>query len=454
MKTGKIKDLFYFAPRSNVKAGDGLDKGRFPLFTSSQTLNKWIDSEQYFDEALVFGTGGSASIHYINSPFSTSTDCIVAVGKNANINPKFVYYYLLENIQVLERGFKGAGLKHISKAYIEEINIPLFDFDTQSRIVTVLDRAKTLLDKRTQALDLYDELLSAVFLDMFGDPLINTKNWEQVSLDSLCSKIVDCPHDTPEYLETNSNFYCIRSSDIQNNEIDLTITKTVSQEVFSKRIKRHKPQFGQVVYTREGGRLGNAARLPKDKDICLGQRIMLFVAKENVATNEFIWSLLNSDNIKSKVRNMSSGGAAPRVNISQLKSLDVIRPPIELQRKFGALVYNIDRLKDQHKKGLCESEDLLSSLSQLAFNDDLSFNTAVDLELLLERNYDFFKKNSNRKLIQLLLERLDKNELNEKKIYEQGLYNKAKGFLFELVKEKKVIQSFDDKTKQVKLTVA
>ncbi|RYE19363.1 MAG: hypothetical protein EOP45_12755 [Sphingobacteriaceae bacterium] len=125
-----------------------------------------------------------------------------------------------------------------------------------------------------------------------------------------------------------------------------------------------------------------------------------------------------------------------------------------MQRKFGALVYNIDRLKNQHKKGLCESEDLLSSLSQLAFNDDLSFNTAVDLELLLERNYDFFKKNSNRKLIQLLLERLDKNELNEKKIYEQGLYNKAKGFLFELVKEKKVIQSFDDKTKQVKLTVA
>jgi len=48
---------------------------------------------------------------------------------------------------------------------------------------------------------------------------------------------------------------------------------------------------------------------------------------------------------------------------------------------------------------------------------------------------------------------LDKDELNEKKFYEQKIYDKAKGFIFELLKEGKIKQVFDKKTKRVKLIV-
>ena len=92
-------------------------------------------------------------------------------------------------------------------------------------------------------------------------------------------------------------------------------------------------------------------------------------------------------------------------------------------------------------------------MSQTAFEGALSFNTAVDLEVLMENDYNFFKENSNTKSIQLLLERLDMDELNEKKFSEQEIYDKAKGFVFELLKEGKVKQVFDEKTKRVKLTV-
>src|SRR5690606_5535942 len=121
----KFKDIFLFAPKSKIRAGEGLDKGRFPFYTSSQVQNKWIDKEQYFDEALIFGTGGSASIHYENQPFSTSTDCFVTISNDESVNTKYLYYYLSNNIQILDRGFKGAGLKHISKKYIEEIVIDI-----------------------------------------------------------------------------------------------------------------------------------------------------------------------------------------------------------------------------------------------------------------------------------------------------------------------------------------
>src|SRR5690606_2320089 len=102
-------------------------------------------------------------------PFSTSTDCIVATSKREDVKTKFVYYYLYGNLHLLERGFKGAGLKHISKAYIESLEVPIFPVDIQNKIVTVLDRVNSLLIKRIQSNQLLHELLRATFLNTFGN---------------------------------------------------------------------------------------------------------------------------------------------------------------------------------------------------------------------------------------------------------------------------------------------
>ncbi|MCT3981365.1 restriction endonuclease subunit S [Elizabethkingia anophelis] len=448
-----LKNIFLFAPKSKIKAGEGLDKGRFPFYTSSQIQNKWIDTEQYFDEAIIFGTGGNASIHYENQPFSTSTDCFVTISKDKSVNTKYLYYYLSINIQILERGFKGAGIKHISKKYIEDIVIDIPNLETQNRIVAILDKVKSIIYKQEKALSMYDQLIRASFLDMFGDSILNPKGWEIKPLEFLCSKIIDCPHETPEYIDGKSNFYCVRSSDIQNNYIDLKETKMVSEEIYFKRISRHKPKPGEVIYTREGGRLGNAARVPKNYNICLGQRMMLFIANEELSTNEFIWALLNSDSIKNQVINMKAGGAAPRINISQLRKLEVIVPTLELQNLFTKRVRKIDIIKGKQKQSLEKINHLLNSVSQLAFKGELEFNTAVDLEMLLENDYNFFKKNSNQETIKLLLKRLDKDELNDNKFYDQILYDKAKEFVFELLKEDKIKQVFDNDSKRLKLTI-
>ncbi|HMZ95264.1 MAG TPA: hypothetical protein PLD56_12160, partial [Chitinophagales bacterium] len=128
-------------------------------------------------------------------------------------------------------------------------------------------------------------------------------------------------------------------------------------------------------------------------------------------------------------------------------------PPLELQQRFTSIVFKIENLKQKHKIQLQESHNLYKTLSQLSFKGELDFNTAVDLEVLLENDYQFFKENSNISSIKLLLERLNTDELNEKRFYEQQTYDKAKSFVFELIKEGRVKQVFDEKTKKVKLTV-
>ena len=106
MKIQKLKELFKFAPKSKMKAGDGADEGNFLFYTSSLVVSKRTDKPQYYGEALIFGNGGGASIHYSDEPFATTSHCYVAIRKVEHINTKFVYYYFFQNLHLLEKALR------------------------------------------------------------------------------------------------------------------------------------------------------------------------------------------------------------------------------------------------------------------------------------------------------------------------------------------------------------
>jgi type I restriction enzyme, S subunit len=185
----KFGDLFEYENKSRIKAGDGMARGEYPFYTSSSILSKYLDEYTFDNTSLIFGTGGNASIHYCETPFSVSTDCLVVYAKDETICfPKFVFYYLFGNINLLEEGFKGAGLKHISKGFINNLEIPLPSLSIQKRVVEILDAADALKRKDQELLKKYDELAQAIFIDMFGDPVRNEKGWDIKTIEEIAKK--------------------------------------------------------------------------------------------------------------------------------------------------------------------------------------------------------------------------------------------------------------------------
>jgi len=219
----KFSDVFEFQKKSKIKAGDGQKSGLFPFYTSSAELSKYVDNALFDGESLVFGTGGNASVHFADSKFSVSTDCLVAQPKTKDINAKFVYHYLFGNIRILEEGFKGAGLKHISKGYISDINLPKVSRSKQDKIVSVLDHADSLRQKRKEQLALLDDYLKSVFSDMFGDP-IEGKKWGRKPLEKVADvyrgRFSPRPRNDPSYY--NGDYPFIQTGDISNSEYRLS----------------------------------------------------------------------------------------------------------------------------------------------------------------------------------------------------------------------------------------
>ena len=294
--------------------------------------------------------------------------------KNTDILCSEYLFFALQVAKLLGSNQAVMG-KTLNSKSLAQIEIRLPPLDDQIRIAHLLGKVEGLIAQRKQHLQQLDDLLKSVFLEMFGDPVRNEKGWETTEIETLCEALIDCPHSTPVYSDEKTGYYCVRSGDIVDGYLDLSKTLHVGREIYEDRIKRYTPQIGDIVYSREGGRLGNAARILRGESICLGQRIMLFkVGEENSA--DFLWALLESRSFKAKLQGLVGGGAAPRVNIKDLKKIVLIKPPNDLQIQFSGITKRIDHIKYSYQQSLNDLETLYGALSQKAFKGELDLSRA------------------------------------------------------------------------------
>ena len=200
--------------------------------------------------------------------------------------------------------------------------------------------------KRTVRVD------SPVFTQAFA-PMTVPTNWEVIELEDLAAEIVDCPHSTPVWSESGK--MCVRTSQFRPGFLDLTNVRFVSETTYTERIQRLVPSENDILYSREGGILGVACRVPAGVELCLGQRMMLIRAGAAVAPI-FLELVLNSPLITEIARTRTTGGAAPRVNVATVKAYPIPLPPLAEQHSIVAKVDELMALCDQLEAQLTQSQ--------------------------------------------------------------------------------------------------
>ena len=92
------------------------------------------------------------------------------------ISPEYLYYLLRAKdwSKGTNKAVMGATL---NKATLSTIKIQLHEYDNQLEIVNMLNRVSSSIDFRKQQLTKLDELVKARFVEMFGDPYTNSKDY-------------------------------------------------------------------------------------------------------------------------------------------------------------------------------------------------------------------------------------------------------------------------------------
>ena len=374
MQKIKFEKLFNFEKKSKIKAGDGfkLGEGQYPFYTSSNVLTKSIDEYLFENESLIFGTGGLASIHFCNEKFAVSTDCFVTQPKNSNeVFSKFVYYYLSGNIHILENGFKGAGLKHISKDYLQKIEIPLPSLSTQQKIANILDKADELRQYNKQLIEKYDALTQSLFLDMFGDPVKNEKGWEKCKL-SNNSKIRIGPFGsllhTEDYIE--NGIPLVNPTHIKKGKIEIDSKLTISQDKM-KELETYKLKTNDLILGRRG-EMGRCAIVTPNENGFLCGTGSIFIRPLNKLNINYLYKVISSNSFKQVLENSAKGVTMKNLNSKVVGDLEIPLPPIEIQNNFIKSIENIEAQKQQAQEALAKSETLFQGLLQQAFNGELN----------------------------------------------------------------------------------
>ena len=68
---------------------------------------------------------------------------------------------------------------------------------------------------------------------------------ELKTIKDLCSIVADCPHSTPKWTENGK--IVVRNNNIKNGRINLSSPSFTDNEHFELRIKRAKPQPGDLI---------------------------------------------------------------------------------------------------------------------------------------------------------------------------------------------------------------
>ena len=259
----------------------------------------------------------------------------------------------------------SAGQKRVPAESVKRYKIPLPPLRTQKRIADVLDKAQELVEKRKQQIEMLDEFLRSVFLDMFGDPVTNSKGWTEVKLSLLGTlqrgKSRHRPRDDPRLL--GGPFPLVQTGDIANSGI---MIRDYSQTYSEFGLAQSRLWKAGTLCITIAANIAKTAIL--SFDACFPDSVVGFMPnqKTNVFFMRFWFSFLQA--IIEAAAPMS---AQRNINLRILEGLDVINPPIELQNQFAEVVETGERQKQLMEQGLEEMENAFNSIMQRAFKGEL-----------------------------------------------------------------------------------
>lgn len=357
-----LKDAIIKFNKSTIKAGDGTLKGKYPLYTCSPVVNKYLDDYLFDDEAIILGTGGNPAINYCNGKFAVSTDCLT-MKATERFSTKYLYYYLIGNIKKIESMFRGAGLKHLNKKELMKMQIDNIEKEKQNKIVKELDKIQQVIDIRKKQKKQLDELIKSQFVEMFGN-IENTK-YDVYKLSELTNLITDGEHKKPNYTEKGTPFISVVN--ITTGELKFEDCKFVSEEDACKFNKRCNPEKDDILYTKVGATYGRSAIVDIDKKFALYVSVCLIKPKKDLINPIFLNYTMRQPYVKLQADKCIKGIGVPDLHLIEIKNFKIILPPIELQNQFADIVKQIDKQKFEIEKSLKEMQELYESLMEKYF---------------------------------------------------------------------------------------
>ena len=280
------------------------------------------------------------------------------------IDQQYLYYYLKSSATLyrIKEVATGSVRDNLRLSMLYDFMIELPSLDIQRQIVSNLDLLASIIRQRNQQLTKLDELIKARFVEMFGDPLNNEKNWNTSTLAEMCDGIGDGLHGTPEYDESGE-YPFINGNNLIDGAIRVNaLTKRVNKATYEK----HYIEISQnAILLSINGTLGKIAFF-NGEQVMLGKSACYCNLKVEV-NRIFVYNIMKTDAFARYLEDNSTKSTIKNVGLKAIREYRLILPPLSLQKQFAAFVEEVDKSKADVQKALDQTQLLFDSLMQQYF---------------------------------------------------------------------------------------
>ncbi|MBQ7891049.1 MAG: restriction endonuclease subunit S [Erysipelotrichaceae bacterium] len=272
---------------------------------------------------------------------------------------KYYFDYLLKNNK-FNSLLSGGTVKFINKKKMKDLDIPESSIEHQSDIINKLNKISKILDDKKKQLSLLDNLIKSRFIELFGDPETNPKGFKKVLLSEIAEYFNGLTY-SPDNV-TNDGTVVLRSSNIQNSQLDFVDTVRVDCPIKEKLYVKNNDI---LMCSRNGSaRLVGKVALIKNPS-----EPMTFGAFMMIIRSRYYPYLMTYFQMDAFRRQIATGATTTinQITGNMLNKISLPLPNMADINEFATFVEQTDKSKVAIQKSIDELQQLFDSLMQEYF---------------------------------------------------------------------------------------
>lgn len=322
------------------------------------------------DDTLVCVVGATAGkVNYSAFDCAIGRSVAAVRPKRARLEPLFLYRFLQTKVEQLRDRSQGAAQGVVTREMLQGLRLLVPPLPEQRRIAAILDKADALRAKRREALSQLDRLAQSIFVEMFGDPVANSKEWNLAPLPDATDF-----QEGPGILARDfreEGIPLVRLAGMGGAEVSLRGCNFVDPAMFARKWSHFALEEGDILVL-TSATFGSPTVVGKEAVGALFYTgIIRFRPKARDLDSTYLRHYLASPWFLRQATALASGAVIKHFGPTHLRQMTIPVPPLQLQRQFAARTAALESLRIQSKAGAAAMEQLFASVQQQAFSGGL-----------------------------------------------------------------------------------
>ena len=361
----KLHDICRPKQWPTVSSGDLTNTG-FPVYGANGRIGCYSEFNHAHPTVLITCRGATCGAINICEPKSYVTGNSMALDDlDDQINLHFLAHYLRN------RGFvdviSGSAQPQITREGLTKIMVPVPSIEEQRRIAAILAQAEALRAKRRQALAKLDTLTQSLFLEMFGDPLSNSKRLPTRPLGEIANFVGGgTPRRLVQAYFTGKTCWAT-PKDIRGRYLSDT-EEHITDEAIARSATNLVPAGTILIVVKSKVLLRRLPVVIADVSTCFGQDLKGLKLADCWPAEYVAQHIRMSEDV---LLRLARGANTEGLTIDHLSRLPMLEPPRDLREKYATaeVALKMSTLRAEQQLGLIEQN--MKSLQHRAFRGEL-----------------------------------------------------------------------------------